>query len=62
MVLRHKRRAGCEWTSQKREEKALALLKREAPRIRGDFFAATIEEAISAVEKACSDIKAVSSQ
>ena len=57
-TLRHKRVAGCEWTSMDRETRALRILGSAAERVFGDWHRATLEQAVGAVEAACRGIKA----
>lgn len=53
LELRHKRIAGCEFTGADREQKALRALAKLGPRRAGDFFHATVADAIQCVEKVC---------
>ena len=57
--LRHKRRAGCEWTAAAREEKALGRFSAEFPRVRGDWHKADVSRAITIVEDVCVNISPV---
>jgi hypothetical protein len=57
IVFVYSRPAGCQFTGWDREAKALRRLARDNARRGGDWFHATEEAAIGAVDYACGDYK-----
>lgn len=55
-ILRHKRRAGCEWTTMTREDIALKRLADRAVQVRGDWFDIDVRTAVDIVEDTCTAI------